>query len=221
MYLDLKYPILKYINNNHFIENDEVFSLLETDLLVGAGKKIMKLFKNKPIDIYRLPAGQHKALMDVAYFKQYKENIYGLPDTYGLLLLPETVEPVNIANPYNFRPGQLKMNAILFAFTTWATYDIAKYGATTLSNGNDLDDEDYQFEKYQYERTRWLNFFPIQLDKIYFSNDADIFSEADEYGMPYDYECRQAYGNIADYVWSFIINLSLQAEEIEKYKIRD
>lgn len=203
-----KYPFLKFLHQNRLVINDSAYSeMAEYQSGMKAAKQILEYFIDKDLPVYYVTKALHEKLQHTESFIEKKSVLATAPESRGLLLLPQALTPVTVSEDAEWRPQDLKMDCILYTIVKWSTMDMLKYGKSTVYDRNDYgSEEDYLWDKGQYENCRWLHFLPIQLDKFFHIHSDSIMAVDDEYGTSYNEFGRDINGNVIDYLWSFILH---------------
>ncbi len=223
-----KFPILGCIKENKL--TDKINDFLENSDFNEEGikniKELLPFFINKTLQINYISTTIHKKLNDITNFIKAKSLLKDSPEMTGLLLLPETLLPNFNVTEYidNADPKDYPVNAVLYSWLSANNHDkIQKQsqladlkkrivegekppaGANWSLQMKELQDEEDEWE----EDLRTLVIIPIHNNKFTQATDS-IYSiaENDCFGDDYNESLGGGgdwYGNIFDYVMSFIL----------------
>ncbi|MGV8134974.1 MAG: hypothetical protein AB2L20_07150 [Mangrovibacterium sp.] len=192
-----KFPILGCVKNN--ILTEKISEFVDRQVSDKNVKKeildSVKYFKNKKLQVNYITNPIHEIFLDTSKFIKAKELLKNSPPTVGLLLLPSTVFP-----DFTYVPDYVKVdredypiNAILYSWQNINEHD-------KISGDSDPEDP-------WDENNRELLILPIyNAGTTQATKQLYMFSEDELYGVkPSEDETRFWYGNIHDYVMSFIL----------------
>jgi hypothetical protein len=194
-----RFPLLESCRNN-FLENPQaIISPDEWDLMRGDIEKQLKLFNRQELDISYITKPIHEKLKDLKNFSKAKTLLQNVPETYGYAIFPEKFKPQLVKDTEDYDLDEFEYDSVLFAYITQETHDLNAWGK--LDEDMMEDEED----RKEYLAGRWLLVFPIQNGKIkYCIRDSNI-CVSEEFGDVHGHEAWDAYGNLLDYIFSYLI----------------
>lgn len=223
-----KFPILGCIEKN--ILSEKIQTLVDNQTLDKSEQEDMlssfPFFVNKKIQINYISKSIHEKLIDTSNFIKAKRLLKGSPTTVGLLLLPSTIYPdfTNVPDYVEAEAKDYPINAILYSWLSMDEHDKISNEFTikdlkrkisegqTPPAGADWNGllkqlENEEQEEWGNDEDRELLIIPIFNDGTTQATDKFNLGSNDEiYGWDYsEQEGRNWYGNIHDYVMSFIL----------------
>ncbi len=223
-----KFPILGCIEKNKI--TDKINDFLENSDYSEQGaisvRELFPFFTNKTLQINYISSTIHDKLYDIKNFIKAKSLLLDSSEMTGLLLLPETILPNFNVTKYvdDIDPKNYPVNAVLYSWLSANNHDKIRKktqledlkkrieAGEKQPSGADWDSliEDLQDEEDSWEDDlRTLVIIPIhnyrftQATESYYS-----IAENDCYGDDYNKSLGGGgdwYGNIFDYVMSFIL----------------
>jgi hypothetical protein len=192
-----KFPILDCVKNNiltgkisEFVDRQVSDKNVQKEILDSA-----KYFRNKKLQINYITKPIHEIFLDTSKFIKAKELLKNSPPTVGLLLLPSTIFPdfTYVPDYVEVNREDYPINAILYSWQNINEHD---------KISGDFDPEDPWDEN-----NRELLILPIYNDgTTQATKQFYMFGEDELYGVKLsEDETRFWYGNIHDYVMSFIL----------------
>lgn len=204
------YPILGYLDNNLLLDNIKDFIDFQTDIekeRIDIAESL-KFFEKRSIQITALTSPVHDELVDSLNFVHLKSSLkYSLERT-GLLLLPEVVLP-----DFTFLPDYIKISpfdypidGILYRWMDGIEYD---------KMSGIYDEED----PLSSEGDRELVILPIfQTGTTQASSFSQMHNHDDMYRWTYNEDGREWYGNVLDYVMSFLLFYDFEVEKTQLFQ---
>lgn len=193
-----KFPILSCIKNNTLTEKIQEF--LDAQIPNKEEQydlaSSFEFFDNKTLQINYISNSIHEKLINTSNFIKAKKLLKNSPKGQGLLLLPKTIYPVfkNVPEYVETDPEDFPIHAILY---TWLdAHENDKLRGTYDEN-----------DPWDLDKDRELMLIPIYMNGTTMGAELQELMQVDDtYGMEYvESDDRGYYGNIQDYVMSFIL----------------
>ncbi len=192
------YPILRSLKNNFLITPQTLISENEWDLMKNDIELSLKLFKS-PLTINYITKPIHEKLKDRNNFIKAKQLLKDVPETFGLIILPEKFRPKRVRDTEDLDLNDYEFDSVLYAYIKQDTHDINFYGKIDENDINTEENREYYFSG------RWLITLPIQNGQIKYALRGANICVSEEFGVIHGTETEDAYGDILDYILSFLI----------------
>ncbi|WP_347839972.1 hypothetical protein [uncultured Draconibacterium sp.] len=204
---EIKYPILKNISENILQNPNNIISVDEWNLMRQDIQEELKFYKNEELNISYITRPIHEKLLEKKNFIKAKDLLKNVPETKGYIILPEKFKPLRVKDNVDNNLEDFEYDSVLFSFVNQYSYDLLKHGEVdeiATVNLEELDEEE-KIERENYLSGRWLTILPIQNGKIkYCLRDSNV-SVDEEFCTVHGHESYDAYANILDYVFSYLI----------------
>jgi hypothetical protein len=195
---EFKYPILKSIENNILKKPFDIINENEWDLMRKDIETELKLF-DRELKISYITKPIHEKLLEKNIFIKAKDLLKNVPETIGYIILPEKQRPLKVKETEEYDLSEYEYDSLLFSFVNQDTYDLNQFGKIDEEFMEDKEDKEY------YLAGRWLTILPIKNGKIIYCLRNSNVSNDEEYGTIHGTETEDAYGNILDYLFSYLI----------------
>lgn len=225
---EANFPILGCTEKNYLKE--KVFEMLDDSGYDKTGIEDIKpsfdFFINKQLQINYITTGIHEKLWDTSNFIKAKSLLKNSPETLGLIILPKTIIPdfSHVPDYVSVKAENYPINAILYSWLSPNNYDRIsneidkKEINRRISNGekpplgadwdsiiNSDEDEDDIWDE-ETNKNRELFIIPIHDYRItQATKRSELVCYSECYGDNFDDDGREWYGQIFDYVMSFIL----------------
>ena len=211
-----EYPVLRCLVENQLTDEIKEFVFRQTserkeqdDILSS-----LKFFEGRKLKISYISDSVHNMLTDSLNYVHLKHLLKNSPETTGLLLLPRVLLPdfTNVPDYVKIDNRDFPLNAIMYS---WISL-----------NAHDRINENYDEEEPWDEEERMLLILPIFGDgTTQATRQFEMTNNDDLYRWEYsESEGRAWYGNVLDYVMSFILfynyeeNKKLTTQDVRKRK---